>query len=97
MGRKPKYEYVKGLIEYIKKDESLKSEIRSVFNLQSIIQNSLSNKRYAFVGFGCCVAYLKIDKRSKKSIKYNDEIIYAKQAFANYVKTFFTVKEKKLF
>lgn len=71
------------LYKYIISDESLKDEIRSIFGIQSVLTDGKRN--YAFIGNGCGITYLKIDRRSKKAIELNSIVYEVRRRFNSFV------------
>ena len=84
---------------YIISDENFLPAIKKVFSIESKVVSDGGNDKevYTFVGYGCGITYLKLDRRYKKAIEL-DEVEYnvINNLYA-YIGNTFTDKEKAHF
>ena len=59
---------------YIISDENFLPSVKKVFGIESAVVSEFGddNKEYVFIGGGCGITYLKIDRRSKKALELDD-------------------------
>ena len=59
---------------YIISDENFLPSVKKVFGIESVVVSEFGgdNKEYVFIGGGCGITYLKIDRRSKKALELDD-------------------------
>ena len=62
---------------YIISDENFLPDIKKVFRIESTVVSEFGDdkKAYKFIGNGCGITYLKLDRRYKKAIEL-DEVEY---------------------
>lgn len=84
---------------YIISDENFLPNVKKVFGIESKVVSDCGNDKevYTFVGYGCGITYLKLDRRYKKAIEL-DEVEYnvINNLYA-YIGNTFTDKEKAHF
>ena len=63
--------------KYIISDENFLPSVKEVFGIESAVVSEYGGdkKVYGFIGHGCGITYLKLDRRSKKAIDL-DEVKY---------------------
>ena len=86
----------KECFNYIVSDENFLSNVKKVFGIESAVVSDLGDdkKSYRFVGNGCGITYLKLDRRCKKALEL-DEIEYnVVNNLHEYLVHTFTNKEK---
>ena len=84
---------------YIISDENFLPNVKKVFGIESDIVSEFGDdkKTYKFIGNGCGITYLKLDRRSKKAIDL-DEIEYnVINNLHEYIVNSFTDEEKAYF
>lgn len=75
------------LFNYVINDTEFKKEVLSQFGIQSTVEMTIGGKTksYGFIGCGCGITYLKIDKRSKKSVLLDNVVSQVRRRVNNYI------------
>lgn len=75
------------LFNYVINDPEFKKEVLSQFGIQSTVEMTIGGKTksYGFIGCGCGITYLKIDKRSKKSVLLDNVVSQVRRRVNNYI------------
>jgi hypothetical protein len=75
------------LFNYVINDAEFKKEVLSQFGIQSTVEMTIGGKTksYGFIGCGCGITYLKIDKRSKKSVLLDNVVSQVRRRVNNYI------------
>ena len=75
------------LFNYVINDSEFKKEVLSQFGIQSTVEMTIGGKTksYGFIGCGCGITYLKIDKRSKKSVLLDNVVSQVRRRVNNYI------------
>ena len=81
---------------YIISDENFLPSVKKVFGIESAVVSEFGddNKEYIFIGNGCGITYLKIDRRSKKALELDDIEYNVVNNIHEYLYNSFTDKEK---
>jgi hypothetical protein len=88
------------LFNYVISNSEFKENILKQFGIQSCVTADIGDKTkvYGFVGMGCGITYLRIDRRSKKSVLLNDIVYDVRRRVNNYIyKEWFTDEQKEYF
>lgn len=75
------------LFNYVINNPEFKTEVLSQFGIQSTVEMTIGGKTksYGFIGCGCGITYLKIDKRSKKSVLLDNVVSQVRRRVNNYI------------
>lgn len=75
------------LFNYVINNTEFKKEVLSQFGIQSTVEMTIGGKTksYGFIGCGCGITYLKIDKRSKKSVLLDNVVSQVRRRVNNYI------------
>lgn len=81
---------------YIISDENFLPNVKKVFGIESTVVSEFGsdNKEYAFIGGGCGITYLKIDRRCKKALELDAIEYNVINNIHAYLYNSFTDKEK---
>ena len=81
---------------YIISDENFLPSVKKVFGIGSAVVSEFGgdNKEYVFIGGGCGITYLKIDRRSKKALELDDIEYNVVNNIHEYLVNSFTDEEK---
>lgn len=81
---------------YIISDENFLPSVKKVFGIESAVVSEFGgdNKEYVFIGGGCGITYLKIDRRSKKALELDDIEYNVVNNIHEYLINSFTDEEK---
>ena len=81
---------------YIISDENFLPSVNKVFGIESAFFSVFGgdNKEYVFIGGGCGITYLKIDRRSKKALELDDIEYNVVNNIHEYLVNSFTDEEK---
>ena len=81
---------------YIISDENFLPSVKKVFGIESTVVSEFGsdNKEYPFIGSGCGITYLKIDRRSKKALELDDIEYNVVNNIHEYLVNSFTDEEK---
>ena len=81
---------------YIISDENFLPSVKKVFGIESTVVSEFGsdNKEYPFIGSGCGITYLKIDRRSKKALELDDIEYNVVNNINEYLVNSFTDEEK---
>ena len=81
---------------YIISDENFLPSVKKVFGIVSDVVSEFGgdNKEYVFIGGGCGITYLKIDRRSKKALELDDIEYNVVNNIHEYLVNSFTDEEK---
>ena len=81
---------------YIISDENFLPSVKKVFGIESAVVSEFGggNKEYVFIGGGCGITYLKIDRRSKKALELDDIEYNVVNNIHEYLVNSFTDEEK---
>ena len=81
---------------YIISDENFLPSVKKVFGIESAVVSEFGddNKEYIFIGNGCGITYLKIDRRCKKALELDDIEYNVVNNIHAYLYNSFTDKEK---
>ena len=81
---------------YIISAENFLPSVKKVFGIESAVVSEFGddNKEYIFIGNGCGITYLKIDRRSKKALELDDIEYNVVNNIHAYLYNSFTDKEK---
>ena len=81
---------------YIISDENFLPSVKKVFGIESAVVSEFgdANKKYIFIGNGCGITYLKIDRRSKKALELADIEYNVVNNIHEYLINSFTDEEK---
>lgn len=81
---------------YIISDENFLPSVKKVFGIESTVVSEFGsdNKEYPFIGGGCGITYLKIDRRSKKALELDDIEYNVVNNIHEYLVNSFTDEEK---
>ena len=81
---------------YIISDENFLPSVKKVFGIESTVVSEFGgdNKEYVFIGGGCGITYLKIDRRSKKALELDDIEYNVVNNIHEYLVNSFTDEEK---
>ena len=81
---------------YIISDENFLPSVKTVFGIESAVVSEFGddNKEYVFIGGGCGITYLKIDRRSKKALELDDIEYNVVNNIHEYLVNSFTDEEK---
>ena len=81
---------------YIISDENFLPSVKKVFGIESTVVSEFGadNKEYIFIGGGCGITYLKIDRRSKKALELDDIEYNVVNNIHEYLVNSFTDEEK---
>lgn len=88
------------LFNYVISNYEFKENILKQFGITSYVTANMGDKMrvYGFVGMGCGITYLKIDRRSKTSVMLKDIVYDVRRRVNNYIyKEWFTDEQKKHF
>lgn len=96
-----KQNLINDLFAYIVNNSEFKETVLKQFGIEScVVGNDLNGKQkvYGFVGLGCGITYLKIDRRSKKSIILKDIVYNLRHKVNRYIyDNWFTTEQHKHF
>lgn len=81
---------------YIISDENFLPNVKKVFGIESTVVSEFGddNKEYIFIGNGCGITYLKIDRRCKKALELDAIEYNVINNIHAYLYNSFTDKEK---
>lgn len=81
---------------YIISDENFLPSVKKVFGIESTVVSEFGddNKEYIFIGNGCGITYLKIDRRCKKALELDAIEYNVINNIHAYLYNSFTDKEK---
>ena len=81
---------------YIISDENFLPSVKKAFGIESAVVSEFGddNKKYVFIGNGCGITYLKIDRRSKKALALDDIEYDVVNNIHEYLINSFTDEEK---
>lgn len=95
-----KAQLTKDLYNYIINDPEFKENVLKQFGIKSTVELGICGKvkTYGFIGMGCGITYLVVDRRSPKAIMLKDVIYDVLRKVNNYIyKNWFTAKDRKYF
>lgn len=92
---------INNIFNYIINNSEFKTNVLKQFGIESVVVGkdlNGKNKVYGFVGLGCGITYLKIDKRSKKAIQLKDCVYTIRRKVNDYIyNNWFTIDQKNYF
>ena len=86
----------KECFNYIVSDENFLPNVKKVFGIESAVVSDLGDdkKSYRFVGNGCGITYLKLDRRCKKALELNEIEYNVLNNLHEYIANSFTDEER---
>ena len=86
----------KECFNYIVSDENFLPNVKKVFGIESTVVSDFGadKKSYRFVGNGCGITYLKLDRRCKKALELNEIEYNVLNNLHEYIANSFTDEEK---